>query len=262
VTVKTFQGCIVRWLWRFLPLLVLMGCEPLYQSYSFTEPFQTTLPVQVTGDDIWVSSVPVGAEVYVQPFVPDQVPSHAVDPEAYRGKTPIRFSLPSGSYWIELVLDAEVFENYFSPPFDDAQFEQDGASSEALLFQPFAPGEKRRVLRYYRLEKRHQDRQTLIALFHPRGEPLERVMALYPQLEQYQFVPEELLDLFQRAQVPQTMQETFLTLLKRGGKAFWSLRDEYRVALELQPQTIRGRIVSLYTGAPLPEPLIPDGGGF
>ena len=251
-----------RWLWRLLPFLVLAGCDPLYQSYSFTESLQTTLPVEVAGDEVWVTSIPVGADVYVQPYIPERVPSHATDPEAHRGKTPLRFTLPPGSYWIELVLDAQVFENYFTPPFDDAQFERDGAVSEALLFQPFAPGERRRVLRYYHLEKQRQQGQTVIALFHPRGEPFERIVALYPQDEPYSFVPDELLEVLRRAQVPQEVQETFLTLLKRGGKAFWSLRDDYRLALELQPQGVQGRIIALYTGTPLPDPLLPDGGGL
>jgi hypothetical protein len=171
-------------------------------------------------------------------------------------------TLPPGSYWVELALNAEVFANYFTPPYDDAQFERDGAASEALFFRPFAPGDKRRLLRYYQLVKQPQQGQTLIALFHPRGEPLERVMALYPQDEQYRFVPTALLDVMQQAQVPPAVQETFLTLLKRGGKAFWSMRDEYSVTLELQPQAVRGRIVALYTGTPLPDPLIPDGGGL
>jgi hypothetical protein len=258
VIATVFQKCV----WLFVLLGVAVGCEPLYQFYSFTEPLQTTLPVEVSGDDVWVASIPVGAEVYVQPFNPEQVPSHATAPDAYRGKTPVRFALPPGSYWIELVLDAEVFENYFTPPYDDAQFEPEGAASEALLFQPFVPGEKRRVIRYYHLEKQRQQGQTLIGLFHPRDEPLERVMALYPQQEQYQFVPEALLDLLQRARVPQAVQERFLTLLRRGGKAFWRLRDEYKVALELRPQAVQGRIVALYTGVPRPDPLIPDGGGL
>ncbi len=245
-----------------LSLLVLIGCEPLYQSFHFTEPLSVALPVEVSGDEVWVTSLPSGADVYVQPFVPDQVPSHAIDPDAYKGKTPLRFTLPPGSHWIEVALDAEVFENYFSPPFDNAQFEADGAASEALFFKPFAPGEKRRVLRYYHVEKRAYEGQTLIALFHPRGEPLERVLALYPQQDQYQFVPQDLRPLFQRAQVPETVQETLLTLLKRGGKAFWNFQETYRVGLELRPQAIQGRIVMLYKGTPRPDPLIPDGGGF
>jgi hypothetical protein len=240
----------------------LFGCEPLYHSYTFTEPLPTTFPEQVSGDEVWFTSVPAGAEVYVQPYDPEQTPSHATDPNALRGTTPLRFALPPGSYWVELALDAEVFANYFTPPYDDAQFERDGAASEALFFRPFAPGDKRRLLRYYQLIKQPQQGQTLIALFHPRGESLERVMALYPQDEQYRFAPPALLDLMQQAQVPPTIQETFLTLLKRGGKAFWSLRDEYSVTLELQPQAVRGRIVALYTGTPLPDPLIPDGGGL
>jgi hypothetical protein len=36
-------------------------------------------------------------------------------------------------------------ETYFTPPYDDAQFERDGAASEALFFSPFAPGNKRRA---------------------------------------------------------------------------------------------------------------------
>lgn len=258
MTVQTFWAYALYGWWTLTPCLFLVGCEPLYQSYTFTESLQTTLPVQVTGDEVWVTSLPEGADVYVQPYDPEQVPSHATAPQAARGKTPVRFSLPAGSYWIELALEAEVFANYFSPPYDDAQFEPDGAVSEALFFRPFTPGEKRRVLRYYSLVKQDQQGQTLIALFHPRGEPLERVMALYPQQEYYRFVPSELLDLLRRAQVPPTVQDTFLTLLKRGGKAFWSLRDEYEVALELQPQAVRGRIVALYTGVPRPDPLLPD----
>lgn len=242
--------------------LCLGGCEPLYHSYRFTEALPTTLPVQVAGDDVWVTSLPVGAEVYIQPYTPDQIPSHATDPAAARGKTPLRLTLPPGSYWLELVLEADVFEAYFSPPYDDAQFEADGAASEALLFRPFAGGEKRRVLRYYRLEKQAQQGQTLIALFHPRGAPMERVAALYPQGEQYRFAPEPLLDLLQRVQVPRQIQDPFLTLLKRGGKAFWSVREEYAVALELQQDAIEGRIVALYTGTPLPTLLLPDGGGL
>jgi hypothetical protein len=194
----------------------------------------------VVGDEVWVTSIPIGAEVYIQLYTPDQVPSHANDPAASRGTTPARFTLPPGSYWLELALEADVFESYFSPPYDDAQFEQDGAASEALLFRPFAPGEKRRVLRYYRLEKQAQQGQTLIALFHPRGAQLERVVALYPQGEQYRFAPDALVELLQRVQVPLNTQETFLTLLKRGGKAFWSVRDEYAVALELRQDTVEG----------------------
>jgi len=34
------------------------------------------------------------------------------------------------------------------------------------------------------------------------------------------------------------------------------------VALELRQDTVEGRIVALYTGTPLPDPLIPDGGGL
>lgn len=255
---------IVYWFCRLSLLLVcvLIGCEPHYQSYSFTEPLQTTLPVEVTDDDVWVTSIPVGADVYVQPYDPEQLPSHTTDPEAYKGKTPVQFTLPPGSYWIEVALDAEVFNTYFSPPYDDAQFEQDGAASEALLFRPFAPSEARRVLRYYRLGKQPRQGQALIALFYPRGAPLERVVALYPQEQRYRFMPDELQEILRLAQVPQTVQETFVNLMQRGGKAFWSTGEEYQVALELHPRVIRGRVIALYTGSPVPDPLIPDGGGF
>jgi hypothetical protein len=258
------MSCIslAHWVLGLLLVCTLCGCEPLYLSYTFTESLSATLPEQVASDEVWVTSIPAGAEVYVQPYDPEQLPSHATAPQALQGTTPLRFALPPGSYWIELVLNAEVFENYFTPPYDDAQFERDGAASEALFFRPFAPGDKRRLLRYYQLVKQPQQGQTLIALFHPRGEPLERVMALYSPEEQYRIVPHELLDLMQQAQIPPTVQETFLTLLKRGGKAFWSMRDEYSVTLELQPQAVRGRIVALYTGTPRPDPFIPDGGGL
>jgi hypothetical protein len=118
------------------------------------------------------------------------------------------------------------------------------------------------VLRYYRLDKQPQQGQTLIALFYPRGAPLERVVGLYPQEKQYRFITDELLDILQQAQVPQDVQETFLTLMQQGGKAFWSMGEAYQVALELHPRVIRGRVLALYTGPPVPDPLLPDGGGL
>lgn len=261
--VNILQACTACWLGGMFVLFGLIGCEPLYQSYHFTEPLQDTLPTTVNGDEVWITSIPAGADVYVQPFDPERTPTHAVDPAMRRGKTPLRVVLPPGSYWIELALDAEVFKNYFSPPYDDAQFERDGSTSEAILLQPFAPGEKRRVLRYYRLEKQRQQGQTLIALFHPRGEPLARVRALYQPQEQYQVPTEPFRRLLERAQVPAAVQEQFVALVKRGGKAFWGSQDGmYSVSMELQPQAVSGHVRTLYRGAPLPEPLIPDGGGF
>ena len=133
--------------------VLLGGCEALYQSYDFNEPMPTGMPVQAAADEIWVTSIPEAADVYVQPYDPEEVPSHDTNRDAYRGKTPLRLNLPPGLYWIELAFDAEVFDLFFDPPYDDVQFEQAGATYEALLFQPLTPGAKRRVLRYYRVDK-------------------------------------------------------------------------------------------------------------
>lgn len=234
----------------------------MYQSYTFTEPLQTTMPVQVEGDEVWVTSVPPGADIYIQLYNPDETPSHATAPEAYRGKTPLLLALPPGSYWLELALEAVVFEAYFSPPYDNAQFERDGAVSEALLFRPFSPGEKRRVLRYYRLEKQAQQGQTLIGLFQPRGEVIERAAALYPPNGQYNIDANELQDLLRQAQVPDEVTETLSGLLQRGGKVFWSAGSDYSLALEVRPNGIQGNVSTRYMGTPLPTPLLPDGGAF
>ena len=76
------------------------------------------MPLRVEAQDVWVSSIPEGADVYVQPYEPEEVPSHDTDPAAYRGKTPLSLALPPGSYWIELAFDAEVFDLFFDPPYD------------------------------------------------------------------------------------------------------------------------------------------------
>jgi hypothetical protein len=223
----------------------------------------TGMPVQAAADDLWITSIPEAADVYVQPYDPEEVPSHDTDPEAHRGKTPLRLTLPPGSYWVELAFDAEVFDLYFDPPYDDVQFEQAGATYEALLFQPLTPGAKRRVLRYYRVDKQTGQGQTLIALFHPRGQPLERVVALYPPSEQFTLASDQFNDLLEQLDVPPEAQERFLALMRQGGKAFWSQSEgTYRVALEARPDEIQGQVVVRYTGAPLPTPLLPDGGGF
>jgi hypothetical protein len=239
-----------------------MGCEPLYQSYSGVEPRPTTLPVTLAPDELWVSSVPAGADVYVQPFIPERLPAHSSDTDMHKGTTPLQLSLPPGRYWIEVALDADVFSNYFSPPYDDVQFENDGAQSEALVLQPFAPGEKRRVVRYYRIDKFPDQGQTVVALFHPRGAPFDRVVALYPQEEKFQMEAEVLPLVLQEARLPAEAQTSMLDLLQRGGKAFWARDNDFSLSLEVVPEGLRARVVELYRGAPLPDPLLPDGGGL
>ena len=261
-TLSRFKTCWPLCLIAAVAVL-LGGCEALYQSYDFSERMPTGMPVQVAEDEVWVTSIPEAADVYVQPYDPEEVPSHDTNPEAYRGKTPLRLALSPGSYWIELAFDAEVFDLFFDPPYDDVQFEQAGATYEALLFQPLTPGAKRRVLRYYRLDKQAGQGQTLIALFHPRGQSLERVLALYPQSEQFTLAFDPLNDLLQQLDVPSEAQERLLLLMRRGGKAFWrESADTHRVALEARQGEIQGQVIVLYTGTPLPAPLLPDGGGF
>ncbi len=245
-----------------LGLALIAGCEPLYHSYSGVERRPTTLPVTVAKEALWVSSIPAGADVYVQSFVSERVPSHSADPDMYKGTTPLPLTLAPGRYWIEVALDADVFSNYFSRPYDDVQFEKDGADSEALILQPFAPGEKRRVVRYYRLDKQPDQGQTIVALFHPRGAPLERVVALYPQERGFQITPESLPLVLQEAQLPADTQEPVLDLLQRGGKVFWARDNDFSVSLEVAPEGVWGQVIERYTGPPLPDPLLPDGGGF
>jgi hypothetical protein len=245
-----------------LGLTLFSGCEPLYHSYAGVERRPTTLPATVTDEELWVSSVPAGADVYVQPFIQERLPSHRSDPDMHKGTTPLQLTLPPGRYWIEVAFDADVFASYFSRPYDDAQFEKDGADSEALILQPFAPGEKRRVVRYYRLDKLPDQGQTIVALFHPRGAPLERVAPLYPPEEGFQMMPATVPLVLQEAQLPDEAQASVLDLLRRGGKAFWARDNDFSVSLEVVPEGIRGQVIERYRRAPLPDPLLPDGGGL
>ena len=243
--------------------VVLGGCEALHQSYDFSERVATVMPQPVDAGDVWVTSIPEGADVYVQPYEPDTIPSHDTDPEAYRGKTPLSLALSPGSYWLELAFDAEVFDLFFDPPYDDVQFEPAGATYEALLFQPLTPGAKRRVLRYNRIDKQAGQGQTLVALFHPRSQPIERVAALYPQSEQFSLSSARVGSLLQQLDVPPEAREQMLALLRRGGKVLWNEPEgTYKVALEARPDALQGQVEAVYSGTPLPDPLLPDGGGF
>ena len=242
---------------------LLGGCEALHQSYDFSERIPAAMPLPVDAEAVWVTSIPEGADVYIQPYEPEAIPSHDTDPAAHRGQTPLSLPLPPGSYWIELAFDAEVFDLFFDPPYDDVQFEPAGATYEALLFQPLTPGAKRRVLRYYRIDKQADQGQTLVALFHPRSQPTERVAALYPQSEQFNLSSDQVGSLLRRLDVPLDVQEQLLSLLQRGGKVLWNEPGgTYQVALEARPGEIQGQIEALYDGVPLPDPLLPDGGGF
>ena len=253
-------------LWRMslvgVGLALMAGCEPLYHAYGGVERRPTTLPTTLADDELWVSSVPVGADVYVQPFIPDRVPSHSTAPDMRKGVTPLQFTLPPGRYWIEVTHDADVFANYFEAPYDEAQFEKDGARSEALILQPFAPGEKRRVTRYYRLDKLPDQARTIVALFHPRGVALERVEALYPPESSFQMTPDALPQFLQEAQLPAETQALTLDLLRRGGKVVWPRDNEFAVSLEVAPEGIRGRVNERYQGRRPPRLLLPDGGGL
>ena len=243
--------------------VLLGGCEALYQSYDFSERVATVMPQPVDAGDVWVTSIPEGADVYVQPYEPDTIPSHDTDPAAHRGTTPLSLALAPGSYWIELAFDAEVFDLFFDPPYDDVQFEPAGATYEALLFQPLTPGAKRRVLRYYRIDKQAGQGQTLVALFHPRSQPIERVAALYPQSGQFSLSADRVGALLQQLGVPPEAREQMLTLLQRGGKVLWNEPEgTFKVALETRPDALQGQVEALYTGTPLPDPLLPGGGGF
>jgi len=256
-----FRAHVVKRCCRCLLILgLLAGCEPLHQSYHHLEPRQTTLPVAVPQDGVWVTSIPTGADVYIQPYDPDEHPTHTTAPDAYKGQTPLLLHLPPGSYWVEVLLNADVFAQFFAPPYENVQFEPDGAASEALLFKPFAPGEPHRALRYYRVDKGVEAGQTVIALFHPLGAPVERVAPFYPREAQFRIAPDALPEIFPKADVSYETQGLLLDLLQRGGKVVWSKGSDYRVVLEVQSIGLEERVSTLFTGAPLPDPLIPDGG--
>ena len=65
-----------------------------------------------------------------------------------------------------------VRELFHSPHTTMRNLSATGLLLKPCSFSPFAPGNKRRLLRYYQLVKQPQQGQTLIALFHPRGEPV------------------------------------------------------------------------------------------
>ena len=88
--------------------VMLAGCEAMYQSYDFSERVTTGMPLQVQGQDVWVTSIPEGADVYIHAYDAEAIPSHNADPDVYRGKTPSEPVIGSGSYWIELALTRGV----------------------------------------------------------------------------------------------------------------------------------------------------------
>ena len=262
---QTLQRCLYiasGWVLGGLVISLLTGCEPLRQSYTVADPRDVETPVSVSGDQVWVSSIPAGAEVYLQPLTPGEPPSHSTSSDDYKGKTPLQLTIPPGTYWIELALNAEVFSEYFSAPYENVQFENDGAVSEALLFRPFDLSQKRRVLRYYRLAKEPDQGEMIIALFHPRGVPLNRVEPLYPREAHFDIGPDVLPALEAAAEASEDERGPLLDMLRRGGKVVWTKGDDYRVALEVGPDGLRSHINTLYQGSPHPSPLLPDGGGL
>ena len=234
---------------------VLGGCEAMHQSYDFTERMPTAMPQQVDAEDVWVTSIPEGADVYLQPYQPEAIPSHDSDPEAYRGKTPLSLPLSPGSYWIELAFDADVFDLFFDPPYDDAQFEACGSHIRSVTLP--APDTGRQTPRAALLPGRQAGRPGADAgcPVPPPLSPIERVAALYPQSEQFNLSSGQVGNLMQQLDVPPEAHEQLLLLLQRGGKVLWNEPGgAYKVALEARADEIQGQVEVLYSGAPMAGP--------
>jgi hypothetical protein len=180
------------------------------------------LPMPGLKDDVlYVSSVPIGAEVYVKAF---EGPAKSTW-RSYRslGKTPVKQEIPAGEYAVKVTVPG-VLAKHLTPSTklgdDQHPFLNDWAQPE--FFQ------NQNVLHAmtYKVVKKPGRSATLIALFQPRGLPLKDTLTLYPPGRNFQFLEQKLDGFLVQQDVPEADRDGIAEALYRGGKVIWIGRQK------------------------------------
>ncbi len=211
------QGQAVRF-----PLLEVRMLENHTPYDGAVEP-ATILPMPQAGEDIfWVSSVPLGAQVFVKPF--DCKAAEVWKDYIRMGETPFACELGPGKYAVK-VLVPQKLASELRPAMklgEDANpFEHDGWGE--ILFRP---GENIVAAVTYTVIKVEGQPATLIALFQKKGVPLEQVVESFPTGHNFNFDEKKLEGELIYQQVPKDDIALILRALRRGGKIIWHGPDK------------------------------------
>jgi hypothetical protein len=176
------------------------------------------LPMPNANQDVlWVSSVPLGAEVYAKPF--DCAAAKLWQTYMRIGKTPMMRELGPGKYAVKVMVPAKLAATLRpSTKLGEGSnpFEHDGWGEVH-----FKPNENVIASVVYTVMKREGRAATLISLFQKKGATLDEVLETFPEGHNFQFNEKKVEGALLYQQVPKADIARILEGLRRGGKIIW-----------------------------------------
>jgi len=181
-------------------------------------------------DVLWISSVPLGAEVFAKPF---DCKAALVWKEYMRiGRTPFKRELGAGTYAIKIHVPDKVAMKLRPATKlgeDAVPFERDSWGEVT-----FREGANVLASVTYTIEKREGKAATLIALFQRKGLTLDEVVEGCPEGHSFNFNDKKLEGALLSQKVPRGDIPKILDALHRGGKIVWH-GETKSLMIELTP---------------------------
>jgi hypothetical protein len=189
-----------------------------HTKYAGTGKPGSITPMPAPGQDaFWVSSVPLGAQVWAKAF--DCPEARVWGTYKLIGKTPLLRDLRPGKYAVKVVVPDKL-AGELRPATklgEDANpFEFDGWGEV-----DFRQGQNVLESVTYTVNKKADKPATLIALFQKQGLSFEDVLKIFPEGHNFYFSDKKLEGRLLYNQVPKLDIPGILDALHRGGKVIW-----------------------------------------
>jgi hypothetical protein len=162
-------------------------------------------------DGIWVSSSPLGGEVYVAPATAARdsggklsLPRIMTD-EYYRGAAPVFVQVPQGDYIVGVMIPVE----------EELEFARDGDFAGVVVTKR---DEIEALGKGYEVTKKAGELATVIALFQLRGKPLNQAFLHLPESSCYDFDDAGMRRTLLREGFSSAVIEPVIPLLHKVGK--------------------------------------------
>ncbi len=181
-------------------------------------------------DVLWVSSVPLGAEVYAKPL--GGRAAAAWKDYKRLGTTPFISKLPAGEYEVVVSVPSALAAKLRPSTKlgeDTNPFEPDGWGK-----LNFRKSENVVESMTYKIVKTAGKPATLIALFQSRGLAFDKVLEGFPPGRNFNFIDKKLEGVLLNKKVPRQEIPPILDALHRGGKVVWH-GAEKSLMIELKP---------------------------
>jgi len=176
------------------------------------------IPMPAPNNDVlWISSVPLGAQVFAKPF--DCKAALVWKNYVQIGRTPLMRELAPGKYAVKIQVPDKLATKLRPATKlgeDAIPFERDSWGEVT-----FRKGENVVASVTYTLEKREGKAATLIALFQRKGLTLDEVVEACPEGYSFNFNDKKLTGALLFHEVPKADIPKILDALHRGGKIIW-----------------------------------------